>query len=280
MTSAFRCHDQQPPRVTSPLFRQLINDWIHLNQLRSTQLALHRWACAEPALAGYPRPADLVDAVDHADPATQDQILAALIRLTQDGHQLAGRILLQLLLPKLGKMALRTNPTSSDSAWGEDRRHIIVAEFWDIVAGYPIHRRTRKVAANLALETLHRITNPRGHRVDLPVDPDTLGRTLTNQELASDTDLPLPGGLTCDASLVDVVDWAVQQHVITTNDAQLLLRVYLPHPNHPAGSPSDRVAAELGLTPAALRKRCSRARRQLVDAVRDETQPRPLDRVA
>ena len=106
-------------------------------------------------------------------------MLLALIRLTQAGHQLAGRVVLQLMLPKLGRMTNRTSGTTSENAWSEDRRHIAVAEFWDVVATYPVGRRTRRVAANLALETLHRLTAAtRGPRPDLPVDQQDLHRSF------------------------------------------------------------------------------------------------------
>lgn len=267
MTSAFRHHDTRPANVTSALFAQLIADWIHLNQLATSTIALRRWARAEPVLTGCRRPADVVDAVDQSpSPAEQDMILAALIRLSQSGHQLAGRILLQLLLPKLGKMALRTSGTSTDNVWSEDRRHVIVAEFWDVVASFPVQRRTRKVAANLALDTLHRVTNPRVARPETPVDPVDLPQAPPLRPAAT------PGELSSDADLVEVVGWAVDRHVISHADGQLLCRVYLPHPDQ-HGSSADRAAADLGLSPAAVRQRCSRARRHLVEAVRRDLQP-------
>lgn len=265
MSSAFRYHDTRPAQVSSPLFAQLIDDWIHLNQLTTSTIAVRRWSHTEPALAGYQRPADVVDAVDQASSGKQDTILAALIRLTQAGHQLAGRVLLQLLLPKLGKMALRTGGTSSDNAWSEDRRHIIVAEFWDIVACYPVARRHSKVAANLVLDTLHRVTNPRGRPADTPLDPVELPQPQRSRTPAT------PGELSVDADLDELVSWAVERHVISAADGQLLCRVYLPHPDQ-QGSPADHAAAALGLSPAAVRQRCSRARRHLVDAVRQDLQ--------
>ena len=264
MTSAFRCHDTRPAHVSSPLFAQLIDDWIHLNQLATSAIALRRWGQLEPSLFGYRRPADLVDAVDQATSAQQDTVLAALVRLTQSGHQLAGRVLLQLLLPKLGKMALRTGATSSDNAWSEDRRHIIVAEFWDIVAAYPVQRRPSKVAANLVLDTLHRVTNPRGRPADTPLDPTELPQPRRTRAAAA-----APGELSVDADLVELVTWAVERHVISSADGRLLCRVYLPHPDQ-QGSAADHAATALGLTPAAVRQRCSRARRHLVDAVRQD----------
>lgn len=262
MPSTFRYHDQRPPQVTSPLYSRLIDEWIGLNQLRSSQLAVRRWGRVEPALFGYARPADVVDAIDAAATSGQDRTLLALIRLTQAGHQLAGRVLLQAMLPKLGRIASRTGGTSSDSAWVEDRRHIVVAEFWDVLTHYPTGRRTAKVAANLALDTLHRVTNPAGREPDRPVDPIQLQEPA---EPSDGTEMPLPGHLTIDAGLDEVIGWALGRHVISRDDARLLLQVYRPNPG-PLGT--TEAAHELGCTTVAIRQRCSRARRALVDAVR------------
>lgn len=272
MVSSFRHHDHRPSQVSSPLYRQLIDEWIDLNQLNSSRLAVRRWGRAEPALQGYDRPADLVDAVDVADAAGQDRMLLALIRLTQTGHQLAGRVVLQLMLPKLGRIAIRTAGHGSDSAWTEDRRHIVVAEFWAVVSGYPVDRRPSRVAANLSLETLRRVTNPRGREPDRPVDPEMLKRRAGDH-----LDLGLPGTLTSDSSFDDVLGWAVRHHVISHADGQLLARVYRPQPGPSA---TAEVARDLGCTAAAIRQRCSRARRQLISAVREHLASEYLEAVA
>lgn len=260
--SAFRHHDRLPPRVASPLYRQLIQEWVHLNALQSSTVAAARWGRLEPVLAGHTRPADLVDAVDTATRDEQDAMLLGLIRLTQAGHQLAGRVLLQLMLPKLGRITNRTGATTSDNAWSEDRRHIVVAEFWDVVATYPVSRRTRSVAANLALETLHRLTAAaRGPRPDLPVDEQDLHRALPYTPAGDESPA---GELTADADLTQLIRWAVSTAVITDADGELLELVYLQ------GGGRVDAANQYGLTAAAVRQRCSRARRRLVTAVRAE----------
>jgi hypothetical protein len=262
--SAFRHHDYMPARVASPLYRQLIQEWIHINTLQPVTVTVARWGRIEPALAGHARPADLVDAVDRAAPDVQDAMLLALIRLTQTGHQLAGRVVLQLMLPKLGRMTNRTSATTSDNAWSEDRRHIAVAEFWASVATYPVGRRARKVAANLALETLHRMTTAtRRPRPDLPVDQDDLHQVLPTTPSAAH-DGPADE-LTTDSDLVHVISWAVSVGVITDADGRLLELVY----SSDRGG-GDAAADQYGLTAAAVRQRCSRARRRLATAVRAE----------
>jgi len=269
-SSAFRQHHQVPVRVESALFRQLIGEWVSLNALASSAAAILKWGRLEPALAGYHSPGDLVDAVDAANPAGKDEILGALIRLFQAGHQLAGRVVLQSMLIKLGRITLRTRGTSSDNAWAEDRRHVAVAEFWDILASYPLQRRPQKIAANLGLDTLHRLTGEtRGQGPDRPLDPTELPEEESGRLMTTTFANPEEVGLSVDADLVQVVTWAVRRGVITAADAELLVQVYLPTPGT---SGTAAAATRLGLSDVAVRQRCSRARKLLIVAVRDEFQ--------
>ncbi|HYO17989.1 MAG TPA: hypothetical protein VES02_04890 [Dermatophilaceae bacterium] len=172
------------------------------------------------------------------------------------------------MLIKLGRITLRTRCTSSDNAWAEDRRHIAVAEFWDVLANYPLERRPHKIAANLALDTLHRLTGEtRGQRPDRPLDPTELPEEQTCRLMVAPVTDPEQIVLTVDADLVQVVTWAVARNVITAGDAEMLVQAYLPTPGT---SGTAAAAARLGLTDIAIRQRCSRARKLLVVAVRDE----------
>ena len=177
----FRQHDQVPTDVPSSIYRQLCREWVQLNALTSSETTVRRWGRLEPALAGHIRPSDIVDAIDAATPTRQNEMLAALTRLLQAGHQLAGRVVLQAMLPKLVRITLRTSATSSDNAWTEDRHHITLAEFWDVLATYPLHRRPDKIASNLALDTLHRVSGVRRPEPDIPLDPTELSTSMPNR---------------------------------------------------------------------------------------------------
>jgi len=79
----------------------------------------------------------------------------------------------------------------------------------------------------------------------------------------------LPGDLTPDADLAELLNWALAEAVLTPEDAELLRLVYTPDPTS-NGARSDAAARHLGLTPATVRQRCARARSRLIDAVRAE----------
>lgn len=271
----FRAHLPHPPQhdhsragsdVAAELFTQLSQEWTRLCSLPSLAHTLRRWGRTEEVLAGLTSLAALVDEVDASTGEREDQLLLALVRLAQGGQQLAGRVLLQAMLPKIATMVRRMRPSSNDDRWVEDRRQIAVATFWEVLQNYPAQRRQSRVAANLALDTLHQLT--RGLRrppVDIPLDPDDASarlssRSYTEPRMASD-------GLSTDADLLEVIAWALDVRAISTEDAALLVRVYLPDPGQ-KGRSGAGIAEELNLTHAALRQRCSRARRRLIEAVR------------
>ena len=262
----FRTHETMPTGITSALFRRLIAEWVNLHGLPSTTTTLRGWGRLEPVLAGHERPGGLVDAIDAACPADEDALLLALLRLTQDGHQLAGRIVVHAMLPKIAHMATRTAHTTTRDTWAEDRRHSAVAELWTVIATYRVDRRPSKVAGNLALDTLHRLTAPGpATGTEIPTDPLELP---TAPSAAVGDDVP-PGELSQDVDLAQLLTWATRNGLITLEDARLLTLVYTPDDDAP-GARSDAAARRLGLTPAAVRQRCARTRRRLTDAVRAE----------
>lgn len=283
----FRQHDVAPAEVVSPLYRQLTQEWAELHTTPSTPATVRRWGRSEKALAGFAMPGHIVDAIDAAGHEQTNELLLALIRLFQRGHQLAGRVVLQALLPKLAKTATHAGGmcTSSSDTWAEDRRHITLAEFWDVMADYPVERRTSSVASNLALDTLHRVTGARKPPTDLPVDPHDF-RDEENRDGArrtwlaglSTTDPDPVEEITPDSNLLEVIAWGMRNATISQDEAQLLVASYLPERTQGFGFAA--VAEQLGLSQAAVRQRCSRASRKLTEAVRAELHsPAPLTTV-
>ena len=247
------------------IFGQLVDEWSRLCRLPSLGRQLRRWSTSEPVLAGLVSLQQLITRIDEGTRDEDDALLAALIRLAQAGQTMAGRVVLQAMLPKLIRFSHTTRPTR-ESAQAEDHRHVIVATFWTVLARYPIQRRPSRVAAGLALDTLHALTaETRSGIVELPMPAGAMEQVTEQAEEPAGA--AHPGELGCDADLLEVIAWGLDAGVLSGEDVAVLCRVYLPADGRPS---SVALAAELGLSPAALRQRCSRARRRLIAAVQAE----------
>lgn len=219
-----------------------------------------RWSSRHPAVRGCGTPADVLAAIS-SDP---DPVLAALIAIHQRfrlpgapaGDQLAGRILLQTMLGKIVAMAAR------------DRRHAVedyVGQLWARLDSYPLARRPRRIAANLALDTLKAVT----HDTAGPGRATTIPVTTAELELAGLGHTAFaPGGLPAgpQTDLADpVADLTARRVLRTAQDLglideptrRLLLSVYAD------GLTSADAAARHGLTPSTVRFRCSKAIRRM-----------------
>ncbi len=263
----FRQHDTAPDGVVSPLYRQLTREWAELHARSTTSIEVARWGRREPLLAGFTRPGDIVDAIDAADKTRTNDLLLALLRLFQSGRQLAGRTLLQSFLPKLCHTSSHASYhcTSNEESWTEDRRHITLAEFWAVIAEYPVDRRSSSVASNLVLDTLHRVSGVRTRPQPAPVDTDGLYEAA--DRAASCPNQPVVR-ISPEADLAGVVRWGLSMSILSRAEAELLMVVYSP--TRSAGFGFGEAAERLGISQAAVRQRCSRAARKLTDAVRAE----------
>lgn len=290
-----RSRDSADPVRKGGIFGALSDEWLRLCAMPAMNRTLTRWANREPCLADMNSLGEVVDRIDAADPEETDRLLLALIRLGSGGQQLAARVVLQAMLPKLSRITTSTEFSTTITAGLtegnlslDDRRQAVVATFWEVLAGYPADRRTRRVAANLALDTLQHLTKAHRSRrsgrlpMEFPTDSDhelnssPAGRangSLGSAQVAADHAESV-GILTDDADLLEVIAWAIDVRAISAGDAALLVRVYAPAPGQARGSAAS--AAEMDLTPAALRKRCSRARRRITEAVRADAEGRSL----
>jgi len=114
---------------------------------------LRLWAEREPALAPFVDPARLVEFVrGSVSSAMKDELLRPLVRLAAD-DPLAARVVLQLLLPGLKRIAARTlhDLSERDELW-----ELLLAHAWERIRRYPLARRPRHIAANVLLDTLKR----------------------------------------------------------------------------------------------------------------------------
>lgn len=180
------------------------------------------WGVAEPVLAD----ADDLAAVLRLIRASPDQVLAALLRLGASGDPLAHRVVLQTMLGKLVLLCARRPELLAEA----------VSELWVAIAEYPLVRRPRSIAANLAWTVRRQVRSPSPAPVAAEVDP------------------PAP---TPDADGTSALREARQLGLIDEHTHRTLWTVYV------AGLSSTRAAVALGTTPELVRWRCSRALRRL-----------------
>ncbi|NDL60218.1 hypothetical protein [Phytoactinopolyspora mesophila] len=187
-----------------------------------------------------------------------DSALGALIEAAQRDAAAndAGRTVLQILLGHAVRIAARAYRPGVAGICGDlsQLSASSVTGVWEVIRVYPVRRRSRRIAANVALDarrtfarTLHQ-----ANCAELPVEPAYL-------------DVPVPeAALDAGVELLGVLAWGIDQRVITPSEAALLTRVYCPAPGEAGGA---AVADQLGLPWPTVRQRCSRAVRRLASAV-------------
>ncbi len=275
-TTRYRERDQLIHTYCTPQQYDLAHEWIRLNADPATSAVIRRWARSHQVFEGAECPADIVKLIDQGKPDVRDRFLVGLIELFHAGQQLAGRILLQAMLPKLSAFAFRSSVTSRVDNRRDERLQLVLCEFWEVLTAYPIERRRERVAANLALDTLHRLTEVSGS-AEVPMDPDRINLLAP---AVADAEAVPGSEVSNEWSLDDLLDWAVRREVVSSADARLLAEVYSETPEG-RGSFRDvsdayrSHAARTGVNPAALRQRTHRAKRRLATAVNAALAPGP-----
>jgi len=229
------------PGARSAVLQRLDREWRELEDDEGARSACRRWSVRVEALAGCSRPGDVLARV----PEDPDAVLLALLEEAVAGDGLAARVVLQAFLPKLVRMAGLDRAAEVDD---------YVTALWCEVVAYPVGRRRTSVAANLVLDTLKAVHRDRRPGCDVAVPPDLVVVAaergpghLVGSEPAD------PGGPSADA----VLRVAREHHLVDPGTRELLHSVY-------AEGLSGAAAARLhGLSPGAVRSRCSRAVRVL-----------------
>ena len=221
---------------------QLDSEWRRLTRgpLQERMLV---WAAADPALAAFPDPASLLRFL-HGPSRGQDkdEVLAALLVLARQ-EPLAGRVLLQALLPGLKALAGRLLLTGGERPllW-----QLLLAQVWEQICCYPVERRPRRVAANLLLDTLNQTTRTlkreRQHWQLLPLEP--LPAVASDAAASGDVERPLRD--------------AVAAQALTAAEAELILATRID------GASLAFLAREAGLPYMALHARRYRAEKRLM----------------
>lgn len=253
-------------------------------------LAAQRWGSwvrAEPALAVLDGVRGLRPWLRGAAPCDADEVLLALAALgAVDGADdvAAAATLAWSLLPGACVLAhrLRTLTPEIDA--------VVAAQPWTEARTFP-HRRLRKVAANVLMNTRAGVLRECGvptqlERVDrtwsrtVPVDP-------TGVFFAAVASTPPEASATAADELLDVLDWACEVDIITDDDRVLLLclvdaanrqatlRVDRGQGGLMANEVSAAVARARGISPATVRRRAQRSMRALAGAC-----ARPAERLS
>lgn len=266
MPQLFRDHDSDVvPGLTVALYHDLAREWATLQTLASSRTRLRQWGRRYPLLAGCDRPGDVVDLIDRSSLDDKDAILHALLTQFQAGQQLAGRIVLQAMLPKL--VGIATAHLRRSAAVGalelDDAHGEVIGEFWTVMSDLPL-RRTHKLAANLTRELERALIKPRTLTAR-PHDPVAINERRDQATSSAEDDAsPTVRGVRADDDLRQVLTWALDRHIITADQACLLGEIYLA--DNQSRATAARATAD-GVTPAAIRKRCQLAKDAIVAAV-------------
>ncbi|PSL05304.1 hypothetical protein CLV30_104170 [Haloactinopolyspora alba] len=216
-----------------------------------------------PPLAWCTCLSDAFDVIAHARrhrPDDADELLLALLARHIDGaDELAGRLVLQVMLGRAVNLARRAHRHGAHGIRGDlaQLTAAAVAGLWQAIAAYPVRRRRSKVSVNLSMDALRYFTALLDDRaVEIP---DHLVTETPESVLTAPTPAPA-------LELLQTLAWGVDVGAIDADDAALLTGVYCPGPGQAGGA--NAAAARLGLTAAAVRQRCRRATKVLAAATR------------
>ena len=238
-----------------PAGRQAVQDWAHPG--------VHGEALTGLAgVDGLRATVGLLQGTELACGA-RDAVLVGLLERVRDGDRLAGRVVLQTMMPAAVRLA-RSITSRPDVLGDRDEAFaLVLAALWQTIATYPVASRRARVPANLYLDTLalvRRGHTSSSHRV-LTFPEQSFGDVrLAADPGQLDASIDDPAG-PADAQLCTLLAWSVRCCVLTLADAQLLARVYGVD-GGPAGA-GPAIAAELGISWPALRQRCHRLARRV-----------------
>jgi hypothetical protein len=215
------------------VIEQLEREWDRLAVERRAVARL-REACA---VAGNAADLASLEAyVREAGPADADRVLVALAGPASAGGRLEARVLLQLLLPGVRRVARRWWALGAR----DEREAAAVAAVWGRICSYRLDRRPAKVAANILMDAekeLRKAAAIKRHCwEDLPADhPAPLSNPCPGEELA------------------DLLREAVASGSLTTSDAEIVAALRI------GGARIADVVASHGTSERTVRRRCRAA---------------------
>ncbi|MES8444105.1 hypothetical protein U6P55_12410, partial [Cutibacterium acnes] len=175
--------------------------------------------------------------------AAPDAILGYLIARAQGGDELATRTVIQAFVGKLILMATATKLRRTNNGFDD-----LLAGLWETIITYPLDRRPDKIAANLVLDTLHRVV--KFWRADSPDEEDAHGLVPFPDTLIA----PEPDE---DVTASQAIALAADRHWITEDLARLMRHIYCD------GMTGVDAARLHGCAPATVRSRCRDGRAAL-----------------
>lgn len=230
-------------RVTARCDRvvaELNADWDHLRHDREQ---VGSWMGRHPVLTGC---ADLGQVL-RAVAERPDPVLAALLSESAAGSETAARVVLQAMLGKVTLMASR-----DVSAGVGD----YVSVMWDCIRSYPLSRRPRRIAANLALDTYKIVLRESRIAAQVALWPreEAIAQALDHQVRRDLLDHAAEIGRLTAAGVVQ----AAEQLGLVDGPTSALL-----HTVYDEGLSSSEAGRRHAMSATTVRRRCSRAVREL-----------------
>jgi len=229
-------------QTTEGIVGALNREWRHLVGDASHEYrgSVESWGERQSVLRGCHSLADVLLRVRESP----DLALSALLALVRNGDQLAGRVILQSLVGRLVGMARRDVRAGVDD---------YLAALWCEIRTYPLERRPRQIAANLALDTLKAVRREhrwlvRGEVSTWPPGDVFEGLMETARGRHAVPDL---------LEVTDLLDVAQRSAVIDDVARRVLVSVYVE------GLTSREAAERHQTSPGAIRIRCNRAVQRL-----------------
>jgi hypothetical protein len=179
--------------------------------------------------------------VRSADPPAADAVLVALAARAVEGDELAARVLLQLLMPGVRRLA-RTWWALGEP---EERAAAAVAAVYDRIRRYPLARRPRRIAANVLMDAASDLRRA-ARGAAAPAAEDCRADRPGWEPVAAEPEHPA-------LELADVLAEAVRAGVVSAADAELIAASRI------AGVPLAEIAERRGAKLRTLQWRRRRA---------------------
>lgn len=215
------------------VIEQLEREWDRLAVERRAAARLGK-ACA---VAGNATELASLEAyVRAAGPADADRVLVALAGPASAGGRLEARVLLQLLLPGVRRLARRWWALGAR----DEREAAAVAAVWGRICSYPVDRRPAKVAANILMDAEKELRKASAVKrqcwEDLPPDhPAPVSEPCPGEELA------------------ELLREAVASGMLSASDAEIVAALRI------GGVRVAEVVATRGTSERTVRRRCRAA---------------------